>query len=180
MDALALLRMTGALGVVLGLLAGGLWLVRRFDITLPGQIGAGRRRRLELVERLSLDAKRSIALIRRDGQEHLILIGPEGHGIIETAIPPESPQSFADHLPGVPAMPELYRPPVIVPRADPVPTPAPVPATSPAPEPAGFGGWIDRERAALRRKTVASMRPMPRPRSTGVAERAARRVAAGA
>ena len=39
-------------------------------------VGAGRR--VELIERLPLDARRSVALIRRDGREHLILLGPEG------------------------------------------------------------------------------------------------------
>lgn len=87
MDAFALLRTLGALALVLGLLAGALWAVRRFDLRLPGRAAGGsRRRRVELVERLVIDAKRSVALIRRDGCEHLILIGPDGHATIETGI----------------------------------------------------------------------------------------------
>ncbi|WP_431469895.1 flagellar biosynthetic protein FliO [Sphingosinithalassobacter sp. LHW66-3] len=86
MDLLSLLRTLGALGTVLGLLAGALWLVRRYDIKLPGRVSGGSRKRVEMVERLSIDAKRSVALIRRDDAEHLILIAPDGHVVIETGI----------------------------------------------------------------------------------------------
>lgn len=89
MDLLSLLRTMGALGVVLGLLAGALWAIRRYDIKLPGRVAAGAGRRVELIERLPLDARRSVALIRRDGREHLILIGPEGSVLVETGIVPD-------------------------------------------------------------------------------------------
>jgi hypothetical protein len=68
------------------MLAGALWVVRRYDIKLPGRVSGSARKRVELVERLAVDAKRSVALIRRDGCEHLILIGPEGHVTLETGI----------------------------------------------------------------------------------------------
>lgn len=86
MEAYALLRTLGALGIVLGLLAGALWAVRRFDIRLPGRVSGGSVRRLELVERTPLDGRRSVALLRRDGREHLILLAPEGNLVLETAI----------------------------------------------------------------------------------------------
>jgi flagellar biogenesis protein FliO len=77
--------MMGALALVLGGLAGALWAVRRFDLRLPGRIGAAprRERRLELVERITVDPRRSLVLVRRDGREHLLLIAPEGHLAIE-------------------------------------------------------------------------------------------------
>ncbi len=86
-----MLRTLGALGLVLGMLATALWFVRRYDLKLPGRVTGGGRKRVELVERLAVDAKRSVALIRRDGCEHLIFIGPEGHATIETGIvaPPQ-------------------------------------------------------------------------------------------
>lgn len=88
MDILSLLRMIGALGVVLGLLAGGLWIVRRHEIRLPqkflsGFVRQGAPRRMELVERLALDPRRSVALIRKDGREHMLLIAPEGLLVLE-------------------------------------------------------------------------------------------------
>jgi flagellar biogenesis protein FliO len=91
MDILSMIRTFGALGLVLGMLAGALWVVRRYDIKLPGRVSGSGRKRVELVERLSVDAKRSIALIRRDGCEHLILIGPEGHVTLETGITAPEP-----------------------------------------------------------------------------------------
>lgn len=86
-----MLRTLGALGMVLGMLAGALWVVRRYDLKLPGRVSGGGRKRVEMVERLAIDAKRSVALIRRDGCEHLILIGPEGHATIETGIAAPEP-----------------------------------------------------------------------------------------
>ena len=88
MDILSLLRTLGALGLVLGLLASALWIVRKYDLRLPGRVSMGgrQRRRIEMVERLSIDAKRSVALIRRDDAEHLILIAPDGHIMIESGI----------------------------------------------------------------------------------------------
>lgn len=86
MDLLSLLRTLGGLAVVLGLLAGALWAVRRYDIKLPGRIGGGPVRRLELVERLAIDGKRTVALIRRDGCEHLVLLDPAGAVVIEGGV----------------------------------------------------------------------------------------------
>lgn len=86
MDMLALLRTLGGLGTVLGLLAGALWVVRRYDLRLPGRAVSIRDRRLELVETLSIDARRVVALVRRDGREHLLLIAPEGHLVLETGL----------------------------------------------------------------------------------------------
>lgn len=86
MDLYTVTRTVGALAVVLGLLAGALWAVRRFDIRLPGRVGGGTLRRTELVERTQIDARRSVALLRRDGREHLILLSPEGNTIIEAGI----------------------------------------------------------------------------------------------
>lgn len=84
MDPIGLIRTVGALGVVLGMLGGALWAVRRFDLKLPGRMGlTGHRRRIEVVERLALDNRRALALVRRDDCEHLILLGPEGTTVIE-------------------------------------------------------------------------------------------------
>lgn len=79
MDLIPLLRSVGALLLVLGLMAGALWAVRRFNISLPRTLGARPDKRLCVVERLSLDQKRSLALVRLDGAEHLVLIAPEGN-----------------------------------------------------------------------------------------------------
>jgi flagellar biogenesis protein FliO len=86
MDTYSLLRTFGSLATVLGMLAGALWIVRRYGIRLPGRVGGGDIQRLELVERTALDGRRSVALLRRDGREHLILLAPEGNVVIEAGI----------------------------------------------------------------------------------------------
>jgi len=100
MDLLALLRTLGALGCVLGLLAGALWAVRRFDLALPGRVGGrATAARVALVERVAIDARRSLVLLRRDDAEHLVLIGPDRVTVVESGIvAPAPPRSFGDMI----------------------------------------------------------------------------------
>lgn len=93
MEWLSLLRTLGALAIVLGGLAGALWLVRRYDISLPGRIGAGRiaARRMAVIERIALDARRSAVLLRRDDREYLFLLLPDGATILESGIACDAP-----------------------------------------------------------------------------------------
>lgn len=88
MELAALARTLGSLAVILGLLAAALWVVRRYDIALPGRVGAGTAsgRRVAVIERLQLDAKRSVVLLRRDDREHLFVLLPERVEVIETDI----------------------------------------------------------------------------------------------
>lgn len=132
MDALSLLRMLGALLLVLGLLAAALWTVRRYDLTLPqawlGRLaGPASDKRLHVVERLAIDQKRSLLLVRRDETEFSLVIGPEGVTVLETGMKvkrigdaaaphpvetpqpqsrpaplPEPPNSFAERIPVLP------------------------------------------------------------------------------
>jgi flagellar protein FliO/FliZ len=96
MEIVAVLRTLGGLGIVLGLLAGALWAVRRYDIALPGRIGrAVPDRRLALVERVAIDARRSLVLVRRDGCEHLFVLLPDRVAVLETGIVRDAPLSFA-------------------------------------------------------------------------------------
>lgn len=83
MDFILLLRTIGGLLAVLGLLAGALWVVRRYGLTLPGMQAPGTERRLAVVERLAVDQRRSLTLVSIDGREHLLLIAPEGNLVVE-------------------------------------------------------------------------------------------------
>lgn len=87
MDPAQYLRFLAALAFVLALIAVVAWAARRWG--LAGAVGAskrGRPRRLALVEVLSVDAKRRLVLVRRDGVEHLILLGIAGDLLIESGI----------------------------------------------------------------------------------------------
>lgn len=92
MEWLALLRMLGALLVVLAMLVGALWVVRRYDLRLPMRmIGEeSMPRRLHLVERLPIDSRRAVLLIRCDETEHLLLIGPDHAAPIDRCAPAPS------------------------------------------------------------------------------------------
>jgi flagellar protein FliO/FliZ len=94
MDLVSGLRFVLALVVVLGLIAALAWILRRYGagrVTL----GAGKGR-LGVVEASHIDAKRRLVLIRRDGVEHLLLLGPTSETVIETGIEPGT--NFAAQL----------------------------------------------------------------------------------
>lgn len=89
MDLALIVRTFGALGLILGVLFGALWLVRRYDLRLPGAggFGQGRQRRMKIVERIDLDQRRYLLLVRRDNYEHLLLVRPNGILVLEHGIP---------------------------------------------------------------------------------------------
>ncbi len=97
---LDLLRELGALLTVLGLLVGALWLVRRYGLTFQGL--PQRQRRLAIVERLAIDGRASLTLIRRDGHEHLVLLSPHGALLVETGIPAVEPAVATEVRPPLP------------------------------------------------------------------------------
>jgi len=54
----------------------------------------GANKRLSLVEVMGLDAKRRLVLLRRDGMEHLIILGPHGETVVESKITPPADKTF--------------------------------------------------------------------------------------
>ena len=84
MDVVALVRMLGGLLAVLGLLAGALWIVRHFDLKLPGRISGGATKRNLIIHRQNLDQRRSLAVVAFGGKEHLLLLTPEGNLVVDT------------------------------------------------------------------------------------------------
>jgi flagellar protein FliO/FliZ len=92
-DADLILRFVLALALVLALIATTGWLGRRYMGT--GRLAAfvGKRRRLALVETLQIDGRTRVLLIKRDGAEHLVMVGGAGAVVIESGIVP--PPAFA-------------------------------------------------------------------------------------
>jgi flagellar protein FliO/FliZ len=80
-------RFVIALILVLALIGVLAWAARRF---MPGGMIAPTRgkRRLDIIEVASLDARRRLVLVRRDEKEHLILLGPTAETLIESGIRP--------------------------------------------------------------------------------------------
>lgn len=79
------LRSALALLAVIVLLLGFAWVSRRFG--LAGRFMPGSKRRLAVIESLALDNRRKLLLLRRDGVEHLVLLGPETAILVERGIP---------------------------------------------------------------------------------------------
>jgi flagellar protein FliO/FliZ len=85
MDLLDIGRYLGALMLVLGLLGAAALAARRYG--LPGVASGVGTRRLALVETLMIGPRHKLFLLRRDGVEHLLLMGPQGASVVETGIP---------------------------------------------------------------------------------------------
>ena len=87
MDVLDLGRYFASLLLVGGLL-GVAWLAaRRFGV--PGVMQGTTQKRLSVVETLMIGPRHKLFLLRRDGVEHLLLIGPQGANVVESGIPAE-------------------------------------------------------------------------------------------
>ncbi len=87
MDMDVYLRFVASLAFVLALIAVTGWAVRRYGFGANPTRGGKSARRIAVVEQTALDAKRRLVLLRRDGVEHLVLLGTAGDLVIETAIP---------------------------------------------------------------------------------------------
>jgi flagellar protein FliO/FliZ len=100
-DLAAYLKLMGALALVLLLFTAAAWVAKRYLPGAGGRAGGRAGRRLSVVEVAVLDTRRRLVLVRRDGVEHLILLGTTSETVIERGIglPPLPPsQNFADHL----------------------------------------------------------------------------------
>lgn len=85
MDASSILRMLMALAMVVGGLIAALWIVRRLPWQLPGT-GGSSTSRIAVVERAIVDSRNSLVLVRRDGREHLLLLGQGTSVVLEQGI----------------------------------------------------------------------------------------------
>jgi len=92
MEWLDYLRFLAALGVVLGLIVVLAWAARRFKLVPGLETGSrGGKRRLAVLEVLALDPRHRLVLVRRDAAEHLLLLGPAGHAVVESRAGPADP-----------------------------------------------------------------------------------------
>jgi flagellar protein FliO/FliZ len=102
MTAAAILKLVLALAFVLTLIGGAALIARRLGLAHVKP--AGSRRRLAVVEVLSLDARRRLVLVRRDDTEHLLLIGtPAEAVVVERNIAAGFERELARQLPAAPS-----------------------------------------------------------------------------
>jgi flagellar protein FliO/FliZ len=94
MDGLDALRALGALLLVIGLLVGGLWVLRRFSGQLGVKPGATPSD-LRVLEWRPIDPRRKLAVIRWDGRDHLLCLGPTGDCVVASRDAPAEAASVA-------------------------------------------------------------------------------------
>lgn len=82
------LQIGAALLLVIALIGLLGFVLRRTGLGLRLPQTRGRQRRLSVIEALPLDNRRRLVLIRRDGCEHLLLLGHQQDVVIETGIQP--------------------------------------------------------------------------------------------
>ena len=95
--------------VVLGLILGFAWAVRRFGTgRLGGGSARGRQPRLAVIDYASVDGRRRLILVRRDNVEHLLMIGGPTDVVVEPNIvrAVAAPRDIASRPPaGIEALP---------------------------------------------------------------------------
>jgi flagellar protein FliO/FliZ len=101
MDPMDYAQFLFALIFVLGLIGLAAYLLRRFG---PGGAVQARARRggpprLSLIDTLPLDPRRRLVLIRRDGKEHLLLLGAQSDTVVETDIDAPADGDFEHQAP---------------------------------------------------------------------------------
>lgn len=79
-----LLQAVIALLFVLALILLIAWVVKRYGVDKNWQLKSNEKRRLEVIERLVIDPKRQLVLVRRDNHEHLLVIGQQEATLVET------------------------------------------------------------------------------------------------
>ena len=72
--------------VVLGLILGFAWAVRRFGTGRLGANSRGRQPRLAVIDHATVDGRRRLILVRRDNVEHLLMIGGPTDVVVEPNI----------------------------------------------------------------------------------------------
>jgi flagellar protein FliO/FliZ len=82
------LRFVLALAAVLAMIGGAAYLVRRLGLFGAGPGRRSGERRLLVSAAQPLDNRRRLVLVRRDGVEHLLLIGGPNDLVVETGIQP--------------------------------------------------------------------------------------------
>jgi flagellar protein FliO/FliZ len=80
------LRFVLAMVFVLSLM-GGLWLILK-KLGLAGPVVQVQgKRRLKVIESLSIDTRRRAVILQRDNIQHLVILGPTSETVVETQIP---------------------------------------------------------------------------------------------
>lgn len=85
MDILVYIRAVAALGLVLALIWGGMWLLRRYGSGLLDQRATGADKNLKIVERLDLPHRKTLVKVQDGDRQHLLLVSATGETVVESS-----------------------------------------------------------------------------------------------
>lgn len=86
MESAMLLKTFFAFTLVMALMFGFAWFLKRIGLSGQSML-PGAKRRLKIVEFLPLDNRRKLVIVRRDNKDHLLVLGPSGETVVESNIP---------------------------------------------------------------------------------------------
>lgn len=92
------LKLLIALGVVISLMGGLAFILKKLGLAAQVPTTRNDKRRLKIIESLNLDARRRLVIIKCDDKEHLIILGANNETLVNSDIPPVdySPNSDQD------------------------------------------------------------------------------------
>jgi flagellar protein FliO/FliZ len=80
-----LVKLAMSLGLVIALMGGLAFILKRLGLA-GAQPEAQANKRLKVLERLPLDARRQLVLLKRDNTQHLVILSASGETVVETNI----------------------------------------------------------------------------------------------
>ncbi len=81
-----ILKVLLALGVVLLLMGGLVFLLKKLGLAPQTTLQSGEQKRLKIVESIPLDARRRLVIIKCDAREHLVILSATGECVIDRNI----------------------------------------------------------------------------------------------
>ncbi|MBB3607728.1 flagellar biosynthetic protein FliO [Rhizobium sp. BK602] len=150
----------GGVGIALLLLIGILWILRSRAPSPFVRGGKNRQPRLQVLDAAAVDARRRLVLIRRDGIEHLIMIGGPTDIVIESGISDPAKAGAAASAEAPITAERRLEQALEIPRLEPQPAPAPQP-----PQPAEA-----RIEAYLKTEPTLAAEPVARAAAPAVAQ----------
>lgn len=104
------LTMIIALAIVLALIVLAVWLIKVVGQATQN-VGRGRYKRLAIIDSIPIDQKRQAVIVRRDGVEHLIVIGGANDLVVETGFEAPPPPAAPARWTARPSKPDTETPP---------------------------------------------------------------------
>ncbi len=78
-----IMRLIIALIIVLGLMGGLAFIIKKLGLSADTTFKTNNKRRLKLIESLPLDTRRRMAIVECDGVQHFIILGMNGETVVQ-------------------------------------------------------------------------------------------------